>query len=137
MQKSIVILPSLASVHPDSGSLLGFSQVFLNRNSGHYAYASNEQVEATARRGPAFAYQVLGYLAAHEFGHLLLDSDAHSSSGIMRRRLEEGEFRDAVPGGLSFTAQEAQRIRENAAARMRQQDVVQFLRVPSGNPSRR
>lgn len=122
---ALVILPSLASVHPHSGSLIAYSQVFLSsRNSGHYAYLSYQQVEATARRGPAAAHQVLGYVAAHELGHLLLDSDAHSSFGIMRRRLQEGDLEEAAPGGLSFTAQEAQRIRGNAAARMRQRDIA-------------
>jgi hypothetical protein len=96
----------------------------LGRNSGHYAYVSYEQEEATARRGLALAYEVLGYGAAHELGRLLLDSDAHSSFGIMRRSLEEGDLQDAALGRLSFTAQELQRIRENAPARTRQRDVA-------------
>ena len=121
---ALVILPSFSAMHLDSDRLLGFSQVFLDGSPGHYAYVSYERVEAASRRGGAWAYQILGYVAAHELGHLLLDSDAHSSSGIMRRELEEGNPQDAALGGLSFTAREVQKIRDNAAARMRQRDLA-------------
>lgn len=115
---ALVILPSFSGMHFDAGHMLGFSQVFLNGTLGHYAYVSYERVEAAARRGPALAYQILGYVAAHELGHVLLASSAHSSSGIMRARLEEGDFGDVAQEGLTFTPQQAQRIRDNAAARI-------------------
>ncbi|HEV2492819.1 MAG TPA: hypothetical protein VG204_07060 [Terriglobia bacterium] len=115
---ALVILPSFSGMHFDAGHTLGFSQVFLNGTLGHYAYVSYERVEAAAGRGPALAYQILGYVAAHELGHVLLASSAHSSSGIMRARLEEGDFGDVAQEGFTFTPQQAQRIRANAAARI-------------------
>jgi len=121
---ALVILPSFSGMHLDSGHTIGFSQVFLNGSSGHYAYVSYERVEAAARRGPALAYQILGYVAAHELGHVLLASRAHSSSGIMRAKLEEGDFQDVAQGGLTFTPQQAQRIRDNVASRTVQRDMA-------------
>jgi hypothetical protein len=123
---ALVILPSFSGMHLDAGHTLGFSQVFLDGSFGHYAYVSYEQVEAAARRGPALAYQILGYVAAHELGHVLLTSDAHSSSGIMRAKLEEGDFQDVAQGGLTFTPQQAQRIRDNVAARVLQRELPPF-----------
>ena len=121
---ALVILPSFSGMHLDAGHTIGFSQVFLDESSGHYAYVSYERVEAAARRGPALAYQILGYVAAHELGHVLLASRAHSSSGIMRAKLEEGDFQDVAQGGLTFTPQQAQRIRDNVAARTVQRDMA-------------
>lgn len=127
---ALVILPSFSGMHLDSGHTIGFSQVFLTGSSGHYAYVSYERVEAAARRGPAVAYQILGYVAAHELGHVLLASGAHSSSGIMRAKLEEGDFQDVARGKLTFTPQQAQRIHDNVAARIRQPEASPVLRVP-------
>jgi hypothetical protein len=77
----------------------------------------------SGRKPPAVAYQILGYVAAHELGHVLLGSDAHSSSGIMRAKLEDGDFQDMAQAGLTFTPQRAQRIRDNVAVRTMQRDI--------------
>jgi hypothetical protein len=120
---ALVVLPSFSGMRLDSDHAIGFSQVSLNGSSSHYAYVSYERVEAAARRGPALAYQILGYVAAHELGHVLLASRTHSSSGIMRARLEEGDFQDVAQGGLTFTPQQARRIRDNVAARALQRVI--------------
>ena len=50
----------------------------------------------------------LGHVIAHEIGHLLLPTRAHSPSGIMKAGLD-GER--AAQGALFFTREQARQIR--------------------------
>jgi hypothetical protein len=56
---------------------------------------------------------MLGHVIAHEIGHLLLRTRAHSPSGIMQARLN---FQLAARGGLFFTADQARLIRATLGA---------------------
>jgi hypothetical protein len=49
---------------------------------------------------------ILGYVIAHEIGHLLLP-EGHSSSGIMKKELTSEDWRLAVTGSLRFNPEEA------------------------------
>jgi hypothetical protein len=60
---------------------------------------------------------MLGHLMAHELGHLLLASTAHSSKGLMRSRWSGADLRLAMRGGLLFDSQQAKRIASNLKAR--------------------
>jgi hypothetical protein len=67
------------------------------------------------RRGKASEARILGVVAAHELGHLLLGSDAHSSIGIMRPQLQEKDFSAAEPGATTFSLQQRRRISDRLA----------------------
>jgi hypothetical protein len=54
---------------------------------------------------------VLGVVATHEIGHLLLPR-GHSRSGIMRENLEEPDWHRAAQGWLSFSPSEAAVMRD-------------------------
>jgi hypothetical protein len=54
---------------------------------------------------------VLGNVMAHELGHLLLGSNSHTATGIMRARWQAAELRRAGEGSLSFNAEQAERMR--------------------------
>jgi hypothetical protein len=54
---------------------------------------------------------ILGSVMAHEIGHLLLGSNAHAVSGIMRARWEGEELHRIAMGTLLFTPQQAKRMR--------------------------
>jgi len=56
---------------------------------------------------------MLGHVIAHEIGHLLLRSRAHSPSGIMQAGLN---LQLAARGGLFFTADQARLIRATVGA---------------------
>jgi hypothetical protein len=56
---------------------------------------------------------ILGAAIAHEIGHVLLNSAAHSRAGIMRPRLGRMEARMAERGELLFTSEEGNTIRES------------------------
>jgi hypothetical protein len=48
---------------------------------------------------------ILGYVIAHEIGHLLLP-EGHSSSGIMKKELTSEDWRLAATGSLQFNPEE-------------------------------
>ena len=53
----------------------------------------------------------LGAVMAHELGHLLLGSNAHSPQGIMQAHWQSEQLRDVGKGRMQFTPAQAQRIR--------------------------
>jgi hypothetical protein len=55
--------------------------------------------------------QMLGHVIAHEIGHLLLNVQTHSASGIMRGRWDLWDVQNAIYGHLLFTRQQAETIR--------------------------
>ena len=54
--------------------------------------------------------RVLAYVMAHEIGHLLLGSNAHSEVGIMEPRWYAAELRNIEMGRLAFTRTECEKI---------------------------
>ena len=53
----------------------------------------------------------LGYIMAHEPGHILLGPNAHALVGIMRGTLLRDDWEKAAQGTLSFTRSQAKQIR--------------------------
>jgi hypothetical protein len=58
---------------------------------------------------------ILGSVIAHEMGHLLLGSNAHAISGIMRAHWESGELRGITMGTLIFLPEQSKRMRVRIA----------------------
>jgi hypothetical protein len=61
-------------------------------------------------------WQMLGYVMAHELGHLLLPYGAHSVAGIMRPSWDRLQANRAAESTLRFTADQASLIRERLQA---------------------
>src|SRR5215467_13630853 len=61
---------------------------------------------------------ILGHLAAHELGHLLLGVGSHSPHGIMHVPWRLKELDVIVQGLLVFTPQQAESMRTNIRARV-------------------
>ena len=59
--------------------------------------------------------ELLGYVIAHEVGHLLLGTDSHSHQGIMQGRWGNPQLREAGKGHLQFTPSQAALMREHLA----------------------
>jgi hypothetical protein len=59
---------------------------------------------------------LLGHVVAHEIAHLLLGTNAHSATGIMRPHWNERDLADAGKGALLFTRAQGQTMREKVAA---------------------
>jgi hypothetical protein len=61
----------------------------------------------------------LGYIMAHELGHMILGPNAHALVGIMRATLLPEDWAKAAQGTLGFTRSENQQIRRWIAQRSR------------------
>lgn len=66
---------------------------------------------------------VLGHIAAHEFGHLLLPPGRHSQHGIMRAVLTARDWVSAEQDALLFTPEQSQSILAGVLARGGQQET--------------
>ena len=95
---------------------LGFADELATRPGSGIVYLYYEMIETVARDREVPLRLVLGVVITHEIGHLLI-ARGHSDAGIMRRRLEEQEWRKASQGLLRFTPQQAKIIREGALSR--------------------
>lgn len=91
---------------------------------GTTAYLFYDRVEALAAAGVCPAHVVLGHTFAHEIGHLLLRTTRHAHAGILRANWKEEELRLAARGMLSFSSDEAARLRAELLARNRQLSSV-------------
>lgn len=96
-----------------SGDALGFA--FLTHepgNAGGYAAVSWQAVrQLTGDSMEIDPGTALGAAIAHELGHLLLDSHAHSSGGVMAARLRPLQLIMAARGELRFDDDQAESIR--------------------------
>jgi hypothetical protein len=69
------------------------------------------RVEEFARIYRADLSTILGHVMAHEVGHLLMPTMAHSPTGLMRGVWDDAQVRDATGGTLTFTDGQAEKIR--------------------------
>jgi hypothetical protein len=74
----------------------------IQKGSSVYACLYPERVRDLARDANWDFADLLGHAAAHELGHLLLDSAGHSHAGIMRARWETEDLRRLSHDGLIF-----------------------------------
>ena len=68
---------------------------------------------------------VLGHAIAHEIGHILLNLDIHTPTGIMRGNWTMNDLLDAASGRLVFSAQQAEVIQTEVARRMGKQEKLE------------
>lgn len=79
--------------------------------NGPVARVFFRQVSAFARRYDVDPAAVLGHVIAHEVGHMLLSTPAHSLTGLMRGEWDAAQMRNIARGGLTFTDRQAHAIR--------------------------
>ncbi len=93
-----------------------FGVAFLSaEGTGAYGDVSYNSVEKLDRDWHVGLARVLGHVMAHELGHLLLGSNAHSREGIMCPSWHAGELRLASMGTLLFSEEQAQFMRDRLA----------------------
>ena len=61
--------------------------------------------------------ELLGRAIAHEIGHLLLDTNQHASTGLMRATWSRSELRRDKPADWHFLGDEADTMRTALATR--------------------
>jgi len=76
------------------------------------AWISASSFEPVVNAGLAPWSAVLGYVMAHELGHLLLGENSHSAEGVMIRRFGLPEWARVARGQMFFSTAEASRMRD-------------------------
>jgi hypothetical protein len=97
-----------------SGSVMGTTIGEAHETNGS-AFVYFDRVLRSAHERRQDVAGVLAYAMAHEMGHLLLPSPAHSPSGIMRPEWDGDDLRHIASGSLQFTAAQAKAIRDKAS----------------------
>jgi len=87
--------------------------------SGCYADLFYEPMEQLHKTDGTDVASLLGHVAVHEIGHLLLGIHSHSAAGIMHARWTTEELASANVGGLIFSQQESLRLKARLAASLR------------------
>ena len=101
-----------------SGDALGYALLtHAPRSDGSYAAVSWPVVRQLADSMEIEPGTVLGAAIAHELGHLLLNSHAHSHDGVMAGRLRPPELIRAARGELRFEDQQAEAMRREIRRR--------------------
>jgi len=83
--------------------------------SGCYADLFYEPMEQLQKSDGADIASLLGHVAAHEIGHLLLGSNSHAAAGIMHAHWTAEELASAKLGSLVFLEKESRRMRASLA----------------------
>ena len=89
--------------------------------TGSHAGVFMSRVRRLAARnvGTIDVSDLLGYVMAHEIGHVLLHSTTHSDEGVMRAEFRPADLKRAGQRQLKFTKGQAEAMHRNVAARGR------------------
>jgi len=79
---------------------------------GCYADLFYEPMEELQRSDGTDVASLLGYVAAHEIGHLLLGTNSHAVAGIMHAHWTAGELTSTKLGEMVFLAKESRQMKE-------------------------
>lgn len=96
---------------------MGFSLVGAPDAAPFLATVYVDRVESVARGAGIHAHRVLGLAIAHEIGHVLLNSNTHASSGLMRADWSRNELRRKDAAAWQFLDAEAAHVRAAALER--------------------
>jgi hypothetical protein len=115
-QMTIIILtPEMAARAGAREDALGYAAV-PTEGMGSIAFAIFQRVRAAARKIPAPEADLLGFVIAHEIGHLVLPSGSQPDlTGLMRNHWHIRDFQRVDLLTLDFSAEQARQIRETIA----------------------
>jgi hypothetical protein len=107
----LVRLPATPSVH---GELqLGYSLIDTTAHAGTLATVYADRVAWLANETETDMSTLVGLAIAHEIGHLLLGTNTHSATGLMRAVWSRTEFERHVPTDWRFGRSDAARMRSS------------------------
>ena len=112
---SLIITTSPPSLKGAPTEILGVAASVKSR-CGLVAWALWHHITAFAEAQGRAPGLVLGYVIAHEIGHLLMPPPSHSTDGLMRASWRPADLDDAERDQLRFTDKEAQVMRRRMAA---------------------
>ncbi|MGD0580364.1 MAG: hypothetical protein ABSC08_15715 [Bryobacteraceae bacterium] len=119
------VLPGKMSAHAgSSGTVYGVALLPQDGGFGMVAQICAECCARLAKGDPAREAAFLGYVMAHELGHLLLGDPGHTLAGLMHIPWTREEQTRISQGTLLFTSEQAAKMRRNAAARLQAEAPV-------------
>lgn len=110
---------------PQFGVIPGTDKETMGFALGYFASVSVRRVKEDAAEFGVQPCVVLGPAIAHELGHLLLGSQGHTPTGIMRARWQGEDYQRAPRGAFNFTSQQAKSIRSEVNKRAQEQATVE------------
>jgi hypothetical protein len=108
----IVKAPAVATSH----EALGFANLDTTAARGTLATVFADRVATFAERADMERGTLVGYAIAHELGHLLLGTAAHTRGGLMRAVWTVPEMRRRLPVDWRFSAKQAQLVSGDRSA---------------------
>jgi hypothetical protein len=111
---NLVLRITLNAVPTTSDTAFGVAHL-ASDGTGRYGDVFWKRVNDLQTNSNAEASVILGSVMAHEMGHLLLGSNAHAVSGIMKAWWQSGELRRIRMGALMFLPEEGKRMRSRVA----------------------
>jgi len=97
---------------PSGGAQDTFGQSFQNaEGEGNYVVVYFRVLTALKSAEGIRTGDLLGFVVAHELGHLLLGRDSHSPTGLMSPVWQSAEMHQAARGNLFFTEEQQDLIR--------------------------
>jgi hypothetical protein len=117
MDERLGLSNKVLGLAPGTGPDRQVIYVFYNRVET-LAHSQVRAADEGSIRRPATTPQILGHAIAHEIGHLLLNLESHSATGIMRGDWDLNDLQGVASGFLLFTPQQAEVIRAEVARRV-------------------
>lgn len=112
-----ILSQSMADRLRQADDSFGFAMIPEDGSFARVANVFSYDAEQLANRRGMQHGAILGHLAAHELGHLLLGIGSHSSHGIMHVPWRLKELEIITQGLMMFTPTEAERMRMSIRAR--------------------
>jgi hypothetical protein len=114
MELHLLSSPATNDWHDDT---LGMAMPHLNAGNHAAVFLSRVRRSAARNVGVIDVSNLLGYVMAHELGHLLLHSTLHSNEGVMRADFRPADLKQAGQRRLTFTKEQAEALCRSVVAR--------------------
>jgi len=105
-----IVTPEMSRRMAIAEDALGMAAVTPS-SGGTIAYLLFDRIRDVARSAGRDLADILGFVIAHEIGHLLLPSGSHSPSGVMRPTWRPADFTFDAQPPQTFTSEQADGIR--------------------------
>jgi len=107
----------IVSHAPASFSHVALAMAMPYANSGVRIVIFYDRVAPLLRGQHAPQATILGYVLAHEIGHVLQGVARHSETGVMRARWTQNDFDQMGKGVLTFTSEDVELIQRRMLPR--------------------
>jgi hypothetical protein len=113
-EPDLVLRATILPEAPSFGLLVVFGTA---RRSTRQLFLYDDRIRLASKAANLPVHEVMALALVHEVGHLLLDTDEHAVSGVMRAEWGVAALHDIQRGQLRFSAGECRRMKANLAKR--------------------